>query len=490
MVNHISLRLAWALIAAASVSSLAAREYKLGDKAEENITTPAELVVVDTAATEALKEKESQRIPVIYRFNSHAIDEVEAAFHSTFVRTRSNFMEAVQLRFRTPRLSDEETDATEFQRFLTQFQKQNILFPVGSQLGRIWASGKSDQEIESALIARLREAMKAYVRPDSASEDVWVGSTLRIVSLADNETATAPLVAERGFNLAKTNFISVPRSKADLLNSFPAEQRSVAKYLASFIKPNCMMEADLTRELRAQRTAGLLVTDRYPAGQVIVRRGQVINEKTLAALEQLKEKTAATRLRKPNVAPADPMENKFPLTIWLGRGAAAAILILLAALWKSARRRAHTTLSPMPISIGAIATSSTETSLSDESWKQRALLAEQRAAKAQAVVRSGLLGHLAQWMADKLTQKLLSQRAQLLSAQERATLEVAELEARLEKVHAPLQERLLAYERRIADLEKELAAKGEENRELIKAKIQFIRKQLEIEREKNRLDFN
>jgi hypothetical protein len=67
---------------------------------------------------------------------------------------------------------------------------------------------------------------------------------------------------------------------------------------------------------------------------------------------------------------------------------------------------------------------------------------------------------------------------------------MAELEARLEKVQAPLQERLQAYERRIADLEKELTVKGEENRELIKAKIQIIRKQLEIEREKNRLEFN
>jgi hypothetical protein len=100
------------------------------------------------------------------------------------------------------------------------------------------------------------------------------------------------------------------------------------------------------------------------------------------------------------------------------------------------------------------------------------------------------MGHLAQWMAERMTQKLISQRAQLLNDHQRAALEVAELEARLEKVQAPLQERLQAYERRIADLENELNVKGEENRELIKAKIQIIRKQLEIEREKNRLEFN
>jgi hypothetical protein len=128
--------------------------------------------------------------------------------------------------------------------------------------------------------------------------------------------------------------------------------------------------------------------------------------------------------------------------------------------------------------------------LSEASWRQRALIAEQQAAKAQAVVRAGLMSQLAHWMSDKLTQKLVTQRAQLLDSHQKAAIEMAELEARLEKVQAPLQERLQAYERRIADLEKELTVKGEENRELIKAKIQIIRKQLEIEREKNRLEFN
>ena len=53
-----------------------------------------------------------------------------------------------------------------------------------------------------------------------------------------------------------------------------------------------------------------------------------------------------------------------------------------------------------------------------------------------------------------------------------------------------LQERLRAYETRIAELEKALVAKGDENRELIKAKIVLIRRQLEAERSRNRLVLN
>jgi hypothetical protein len=46
------------------------------------------------------------------------------------------------------------------------------------------------------------------------------------------------------------------------------------------------------------------------------------------------------------------------------------------------------------------------------------------------------------------------------------------------------------YETRIQELEKELAARNEENRELLKLKIKMIRRQLEAERTSNRVDFN
>ena len=93
-------------------------------------------------------------------------------------------------------------------------------------------------------------------------------------------------------------------------------------------------------------------------------------------------------------------------------------------------------------------------------------------------------------MMNKLFRRLMSQRSQMIANQEMAATEMAELEAQLEKVRAPLEERLRTYEQRISELEKELAARGEENRELLKAKIFLVRKQLEIERGKNRLELN
>ena len=126
----------------------------------------------------------------------------------------------------------------------------------------------------------------------------------------------------------------------------------------------------------------------------------------------------------------------------------------------------------------------------DAVWKARALAAEARAAKATALLKARLMPQLARWMMGEVIQKLTHQRSDLVTSQQKAEQEVEELEKRLEQLHAPLEERLRAYERRIAELEKDLAAKGDENRELIQAKIDTARKRLESERTKSPVAWN
>ena len=101
-----------------------------------------------------------------------------------------------------------------------------------------------------------------------------------------------------------------------------------------------------------------------------------------------------------------------------------------------------------------------------------------------------LIPHLARWLMNKLVRGLALQRKQLIETQQKAEQELAELEERLVAVQAPLEDRLKAYEQRIAELEKGLTAKGEENRELIKATIAIAKKKLEQERSKDRLAWN
>jgi len=126
----------------------------------------------------------------------------------------------------------------------------------------------------------------------------------------------------------------------------------------------------------------------------------------------------------------------------------------------------------------------------DDVWRQRALMAEQRAEQAQAVVGASLAPHLAQALKEALVQELAVQRRELLQAQQIAAAEIAQLAHHLDELRAPIQERLRAYEMRIQELEKELVARNEENRELLKLKIEMVRRQLEVESPRNRLEFN
>jgi hypothetical protein len=126
----------------------------------------------------------------------------------------------------------------------------------------------------------------------------------------------------------------------------------------------------------------------------------------------------------------------------------------------------------------------------DDIWRQRALEAERRAEQALAVARADLAPHLAQALKEALVQELAIQRKELLQAQQIAIAEIAQLAHHLDELKAPLQERLRSYETRIQELEKELRARTEENRELLKLKIEIMRHQLEVERTRNRVEFN
>jgi hypothetical protein len=128
--------------------------------------------------------------------------------------------------------------------------------------------------------------------------------------------------------------------------------------------------------------------------------------------------------------------------------------------------------------------------IADNLWRQRALEAEQRAQEAIAAARANLAPQLAQALKEALVQELAIQRRELLQAQHLAAAEIAQLSQHLDELKAPMQERLRSYETRIQELEKELAARSEENRVLLQLKIEMVRHQLEVERSRNRVAFN
>jgi Glu-tRNA(Gln) amidotransferase subunit E-like FAD-binding protein len=105
-------------------------------------------------------------------------------------------------------------------------------------------------------------------------------------------------------------------------------------------------------------------------------------------------------------------------------------------------------------------------------------------------VQSELAPHLVEALKDAVVQELAGQRRELLAAQQAAAAELTELARKLEAVQTPMLERLRTYETRIQELEKMLSEQTEENRELLKLKIEMLRNQIEAERGNSRINFN
>lgn len=118
------------------------------------------------------------------------------------------------------------------------------------------------------------------------------------------------------------------------------------------------------------------------------------------------------------------------------------------------------------------------------SWERRALQAEQEAQTAHALIRQGLLPELSRWLKQKLVRKLITDRTELLSAQQVAVRQVAAVDERLARIEAQIHLQNRAYVRRIEELTAELQAAKAENRELIKARIAQVKTEMEAAREK------
>jgi hypothetical protein len=100
--------------------------------------------------------------------------------------------------------------------------------------------------------------------------------------------------------------------------------------------------------------------------------------------------------------------------------------------------------------------------------------------------RSQISAELTEFAKQELVQGLYSQRQALIETQKMAEARLTELEKWLGQLQLPLQDRIRAYEERIAGLEKELVSKDESVRELTKATLLLVRRKLEEEKERER----
>ncbi len=117
-------------------------------------------------------------------------------------------------------------------------------------------------------------------------------------------------------------------------------------------------------------------------------------------------------------------------------------------------------------------------------WQRRALAAEQRADRAHEAIRRGVVPHFRRWLKQKFAQQMIEDRSQLLATQQAAANKALAVDERLARIEAQIREQNEAYQQRVEELTRELAAAKEENRELIRARIAQIKLEMEAARAK------
>lgn len=460
-------------------------DYKIGDVAVEDVITPVPLQVVNPEATEVLKKKVTQQVHFIVRHSTDGAVVAERELRESMKAGRVAFMAAFELSLNGREVRPSDFDSPRFANTVRQVERTLPKdFPLDT-FAPFWAQAMSDEADIAALVQPLREVMAQPIVNNRNDNQLPATQPVRIIPVKTaTEAPTARELETGGAVLPSARVLSLWRARRLVETHFGAGKEKIGRFVASFVQPNAFPDPALTDVARAQRTEGVTVNDSYDAAQVVVRKGQTIDRKALSALAVLREKSMIGTLQSKLQQEQSMVGVIDRQTKWIVGGLALVGFGLFIILWRL-RSRPSTALVVSPDSGLPFAEQRSLPGGSGQ-WRERALVAEDKAQRAHEAIRSGALG----WMREKIFQTLFRHRSELLSSQQRAEAEMRELEQRLEQLHTPLQERITAYERRIEELEKDLAAKGEENRELIGARISVARQQLMVERERGRFGTN
>ncbi len=458
-------------------------DYKLGDIAKEDVITPVGLLVVNPEATEILKQKVSQQVQFIVRQTTPSAGEAEAELRENIAAARRNFLAALQRALNGRPPVEADLDSPAFATTIRDVARESAKDLPLDNLAPLWGRGASDVAFVESLLQPVREVMAQPIVASKTDTSFPAGQSLRLIPLkTTGEVPDVRVLENAGQIVSVGKIISLWRARRLVEASFPIGQEQLGRFAASFVRTNAYPDPGLTEILRAKRMEGITVNDTYEAAQVIVRQGQAIDRKALGALAAMREKsligTLQTKLEQEQTVAGQTTQQ----TKWIVASLGLLCLVLVGILWRLSARPAPS----LPLAWADPAQAALPGGEGDATWRGRALLAEGKAERAHDAIRSGVLG----WMRDKIFRTLFQQRAELLSVQQKAQSEMGELEQRMEQLQTPLQERIDAYEKRIAELETELTAKGEENRELLGARIRVTRQRLSQERERGRFGSN
>jgi hypothetical protein len=490
MAHHIGLIciLTLSCVPALHAKDLAA--YRVGDAAENDIVTPVALDVIDPAATAALKSAEATRTPVIFRICSDTTNALAREFLAEFAGARSNFIAAIQDTFHQATLDDKTIAAPDFGYLITAFNIKNKNFPVTVNLAATWARGDPGLAEQKRFLNFLMLTMQHPIRSDDLPDNFVMAEIVRLVPVNNiNEELSLTDAETRGKLVTASSLTTLSQLRTIFHREFTGDdEQPLARALTALLKPNCLPDAGLTQLARDTAVRQIIVADHYDAGQVIVRQGATIDAKVKMAIDQMHEKIAALPSQPTVAGHADVREPALPLPSGNLAQNDATVPVQSHAL------SIHALNALLIVALIAVSFFTLLLLWRLISRLRDSQLHEQAVGKLTpqnpVVLHAGFAPHLAQVVKDALVQELAAQRRELLVMQQIATSEIVGLVQKLDEMQLTMQERVRTYEMQIKKLEQELAARTEENHELLKLKIGMIRQQLEVEGTHSRMEFN
>jgi hypothetical protein len=366
--------------------------------------------------------------------------------------------------------------------------------------------------------------MNGPVQPDAMPAHFVFRKKVRIMPVTSaGQKFTFTQAWRQGHIISLDKIPGISATRAKFCRQFSQEEQPLAGVLAQFLQPDCFPDVAITKQARDYSVRQILVAVHFDTGQVIVHRGETIDSQGLVALAAMNQAMVPGALNQQIADEHARAQQEHDLAQAEHQQAQIAQQAVLLAQQQQQqaqadRARAQNQADQERDQAAAMREQALETQKQAQTIRERdawllaalaavcilavfvvaRLIRRQYAAPAAVKLRpierlpaapaAELAPYLAQTLKEAVVQGLAAQRAELLEAQRLAAAEIAELVLRLDRLQAPMQERIRAYQERIQELQKELAERNQENRELLKMKIEMVRQQIETER--GRVRFN
>jgi hypothetical protein len=204
-----------AAVSAAQTAQIATvPEYKVGETARVDVVAAVSFVAIDPEKTEALKLKEAQRVPAIFRLDTNAAAQALANLRAVFATNRESFVARIENTFNRQTVPDRALTNQRFARLVSSYQSSHRGFPLSSNLALAWAKGEPDAEFIAPLEEKLQRAMTRFIHPPDIGAEARFGFQVKLLP-GDRQTPVSSNEISRVRGIARSNVVGLAKFRGD-----------------------------------------------------------------------------------------------------------------------------------------------------------------------------------------------------------------------------------------------------------------------------------